>query len=215
MKAMPMREEIEELFKITFQQDVFVVGGGSSLTDFDFELLKDKVTVAINTAFLKLPNASVLYWCDEPWAARHYDSLVRHPCKLRFMAKFGVSDASLSHKGIAGSAYLKRTGIFGLADDRDSVHGNNSGAHVLNLLANMKPKRILLLGFDMGLINRKSHWHDLHETPSVSKLVYEDGFIPCIKSMAAPIAERGIEVINCSIESRLLCFPKRVVYDYL
>jgi hypothetical protein len=215
MRAMSMREEIEKLFKLTFQQDVFIVGGGSSLTNFDFGLLHDKVTVAINSAYLKLPNASVLYWCDEPWAAQNYDNLVRHPCKRRFMARFNVTDAMLAHsKGIVGCTYLRRTGIFGLDDNRDNVHGNNSGAHALNLIANMKPKRILLLGFDMCHINKKSHWHDLQTLP-VHRDIYTNSFIPCIESMAKPLADRNIEVINCSIESRLLCFPKIVVEKYL
>lgn len=210
-----MRPQIEELFSKTFRKDVFIVGGGPSLKDFDYSILNDQVTVAINSSFEKLPNATVLYWCDEPWAAKNYDSLEGHKCKLRFSARYGVSDDTLHNKkGIAGSTFLRRMGTYGIDRNKDNVCGNHSGPHAINLIANMRPNRIFLLGFDLTHIQGHSHWHDYNPT-SIDPEIYADQFIPCLNSMAEPLKAAGIKVINLSMKSALLCFEKDVIENYI
>lgn len=211
-----MRPKIAELFTKTFRQDVYLVGGGASLKDFDFDRLKDKVTVAINSSYMKLPNATVLYWCDSPWAATNYDSLKRHPCKLRFCAQFNVIDRRIddNEESVGEALLLRRTGEFGIDVHKDNVRGNHSGAHCLNLIGNMRPNRVILLGFDLNQTNRKTHWHDFQTVP-VTADIYSDNFLPCINSMAAPLKKLGIKVINCSIESAIMCFEKDTIENYL
>ena len=40
----------------------FIIGGGPSLADMDWNRLAGKRTIAINKALLSYPNADVLYW---------------------------------------------------------------------------------------------------------------------------------------------------------
>jgi len=206
-----VRPKIEELYSAVSGQDVFIVGGGPSLKGFDFARLKNKVTVAINDAMHVLPDATALYWADFPWVARNNDSLKSHPCKLRFM---GLANAKINDTLIQGGAtVLNRVGTRGLDLNPDHVCGSNSGAHALNLVANMSPKRIILLGYDMRRFNDASHWHptDLY----VPQSVYDDRFAPCVDAMAGPIQTLGIEVINCSHISALRNYKKDFVENYL
>lgn len=209
-----MRPAIRELFQKTFQKDVFIVAGGPSLREFDFSRLRNKVTIAINSSYERLPEATALYWADDPWAAENYDSLLAHPCKLRFHARFSVSDDVMNNKlGTGLSTLLRRTGVYGIDPCKDNVRGNNSGAHALNLIANMRPSRIILLGYDMRA-TKHLHWHDYAKVPPYHGM-YKDEFVPCIESMAEPIAKSGIKVINCSMESALMCFEKDTIENYL
>lgn len=211
-----MRPDIKELYQKTFQNDVYIVGGGPSLRGFDFSRLDDKVTVGLNSAYTKLPNATALYWADETWAATNYDSLQRHQCKLRFSARFHLPENMLQRKGTAGCTYLRRSGDIGFDTNPDNVMGTHSGAHAINLVANLRPKRIILLGYDMRETPQHTHWHDFYPVHNpVGKHMYRDGFIPCIVAMKKPLEDLGIEVVNCSMESALLCFEKDTIDNYL
>lgn len=190
---------------------VFIVGGGNSLRGFDYEKLSGRKVIGINQACVYLPNLTAIYWADEDWAARNDDTLNAHACKLRFCGKPHPSDAVLhtEQKLLGGATALKITGQLGLDDDINCVRGNNSGSHVINLCINAGAARIVLLGFDMKL----KHWHDDY-TLSYTDEVY-NGFLDSIESIAR---STHIQIINCSIESRINVFPKvpieRVLNEY-
>mgnify|MGYP000049866842 CR=1 FL=1 len=56
----------------------YIVGGGPSLIDFDWTLLDDKFTIALNNAHLVLPEADIIYCTDPPWIAPNAQTLIAH-----------------------------------------------------------------------------------------------------------------------------------------
>ena len=50
--------------------ECFIVGGGPSLSSFDWSLLNNKITIAINNAYQVLPQASICYFTDNDWFFR-------------------------------------------------------------------------------------------------------------------------------------------------
>lgn len=205
-----MRKNIQEFYSKIEGRTVYVIGGGPTVKKQNLQLLSGKHVICLNNAYSIYPDALALYWADESWVERHLDSVNAHTAKFRFHSKFHISNKYLENEsrlGIGKSILLKRTGDKGIDNNIDNVRGNNSGAHILNLLHNCKVKKIVLLGYDMKLIDSKTHWHDGHGLP-IRPQVYADMFIPSIASMAPILKNAGIQVINASPNSDLKCFEK-------
>ena len=136
-------------------QTVFIIGGGSSLSNFDFTKLNGKSVIAINSAYRYVDNNAILYWMDQTWARQQKNELINHPSILRF-----TSFSTIVPYPQVGKAYpLLKTGEFGYDSDIGQVKGNNSGSQAINFAATFNPKQIVLLGFDGGPINDKTHFH--------------------------------------------------------
>lgn len=205
-----MRLPLVELQSELKDATVFIVGGGSSLRGFDYSRLDGHKVIGINQACVYLPKLTAIYWADEDWAARNYDTLMDHTCKLRFCGKHHPPDVALhtEQKLFGNATALKITGILGFDDNINRVRGNNSGSHVINLCVNAGAKRIVLLGFDMV----PKHWHDDYVL-SYTDEVYE-GFMLSINSMAAALIGK-VDVINCSMNSAITAFPKISIDEIL
>ena len=69
-------------------------------------------------------------------------------------------------------------------------------------------KRIILLGFDMkAAADGRMHWHEDHPVRTPAN-VFTQSMLPAYKTIVGPLEERGIEVINCSLDSALTVFKK-------
>lgn len=199
-------KKLNDLKNLVENNTVFIIGGGNSLRGFDFDRLRGKCVVALNSAYKFVGEDSVLYWMDQHWAKKQKDSLSKHPSTLRFTSYHTQVD-----RGPYDSFPLRHTGDYGYDPDIGSVRGNNSGTQALNLVVNMNPKRVILLGYDMGYNDSKSHFHDLQ--PPSQPDVYVKSFIPSLESLAKEISH--VEVINCSSVTAITCFLIDTVDKYL
>lgn len=215
---MRLRTEIEELKKKVEGQDIFIIGGGPSLIDFDFDKLKGKTIIALNSSFKKITDiATAVFWTDNDWAANNYDDLMSFK-GLRFCSRINaIKYINEGSRGFANSCVLNKLQDFGFTTVIDSVCGNNSGAQILNFTTNLKAYRIFLLGYDMNPSAKgKTHWHEGYEQPaSLYAEAYKNLFIPSINSMAPFIKQLGVDVINCNLDSKLVCFRKDQLEKYL
>lgn len=91
-------------------------------------------------------------------------------------------------------------------------HGSNSGAGAISLAAHTGARRIVLVGYDCQLTGGRSHWHGDHP-----KGLGNAGSLPQWAAQFGSLARRlrGIEVINCSRETALTCFPRAALEDVL
>lgn len=205
----------QKLFDSLQGKDVYIIGGGPSVSAIDMSSLDNKKIIAINNSYKLLEKLTALYWCDANWADKHHRLLDPHPCKLRFSNRLNhaVCDKPLAH----GEILLRKTGDFGYDPNPDHVRGNNGGVQCLNLIINMRPKRIFLLGYDMKLINRQTHWHDGHGGNPVTASIYNNLFIPSMESLAIEIKNYSEipEIINLSMDSAITCFPKDKIENYM
>jgi len=179
----------------------YIIGGGPSLTGFNWSGLAGRRTIAINKAFLSYPDANILYWTDSrfySWYKSEIDLFAGEKYTLRWNPNH-KGDIRLLNKGVR----------FGLETRRDTLaHGNNSGYAAVNLAYHMGAKRIVLLGYDMGNEGGKSHFHDGYPTRQTPDDVYEKQFIPGFKMLADLLRQQGVEVWNACLSSKLNVFPK-------
>jgi len=185
--------------KIWNNETVYLIGGGPSLLGFNWSLLSNKKTIAINKAYNVLPEAAVLYWTDVRfynWFKADIDNFkgLKVTCKL----------ISTEYKDIT---ILRTSSVEGLDMRPEYIcHGNNSGYGAINLAAKMGAKKIYLLGFDMAATQTNTHWHSgysvKHNTSIYPKMMNHFNCLPEL------LKQQGIEIWNANPNSMLTMFNK-------
>lgn len=181
---------------------VAVIAGGPSASEEGAWRLREAEIeiVVVNNAFQLAPWASILYAADEAWWNHTPGAL-----------KFEGTKASCTK--VAGVNWIGRAGKVGYSDKADELHTfGNSGAQAIQIAAKAGAARILLLGFDMA----GGHWHPEHAAPL--RTTHGDDYALWRQEMpalAAALADRGIDVVNCSPGSALDCWPKTTLEDAL
>jgi len=195
--------------------DVFVVGGGYSVTYVDREKLWGTV-IGINDSGLRLPRVDRIVSMDRKWTeARWYDA----------------SDAGIpSLCDRALPTWIRRSAIQNIrerpswltifecdhertdfSDDPARLEGTNSGLVAMNLAYQMRPRRVFLLGFDMSRGPKgEPYWYPPYPwapNGGTSKGKYREWahqFTPAYGCFHAA----GIRVINVSVTSAIDIFQR-------
>lgn len=84
------------------------------------------------------------------------------------------------------------------------TYGANSGYQAIHLAYNLGASKIILLGYDYG---GNSHFFGDHPQPLRSGHDYRR-WHSAIKILADDLKAAGVEVINCSRQSTIKCFPR-------
>lgn len=158
----------------------------------------------VNRAWELAPWADLLYGCDASFWEKY---------KPAFDGLRVTQDAR--PPGLLRVPSLPRPG---LSRDPTYIHqGANSGYQALNLAVHLGCNPILLLGFDMKPgPNGESHWHGDHVAglnnpcPENFKM-WRDFFATTVPDLA----RAGVEVLNCTPDSALDCFPRARLEDVI
>ena len=207
----------------------FLLGGGPSLKDFDYNLIKDELTIGVNKSFIKF-STTINYAMD----ARFYD-MVSYPSK-KDIKKNNLHQQWVAYKGI--KVFPKRSSKFVFDDSVYVVNslpgtalsfdlskgiwlGNNSGFGALMLAICLGCKKVGLLGYDLKVDSKakKTHWHDGYANQDVNSFQRKlDRFRVCFEEFSTTIKQQGIEVVNLverSEDSKLTCFLKEDIKTFL
>jgi hypothetical protein len=182
-------------------ETIYIIGGGPSLKNFNFDQLKGLKTIVINKAVFFHQTADVLYWTDSRFYT-WYKNDIDNFSGLKFSLKPGsqyTKDIKVLRKGVA----------HGLEKDPHTLaHGYNSGYAAINLAYHLGANRIVLLGFDMHNTNKDTHFHDGYPTRPAGDHIYRDKFLPGFKELEKDLRTVGVTVFNASTHSQLNTFPK-------
>ena len=190
-------------------KEIFMVGGGPSLKDFDWKRLDGKDCFAINRSYEVLPNAKYLYFADWDFWGRHQKGLLAHSCNIDTGYAKNLCKKQIVHDRVTE---YKLTGADGLDTKSPGIrHGRNGGYAAINVAYHLGYKRIYLLGYDMGRVGGESHWHNGHpriDPESIYKTMMKhyDNFVQ-------PLKNAKIEVFNLNPNSNLKVFPFMDVYE--
>jgi len=175
------------------------IGGGPSLTQADVDLLRGRCfVIAINDAYKLAPWADVLYACDAKWWNWHAGAPSFTGPKYALEQRDPID--------WPGVTLLKGTGVYGLEGDPSGLRtGHNSGYQALNLAVHLGARRVLLLGFDLGVDDDgRTHWFGDHPDRTPSPY---DAMLNAFETLVSPLAELGVDVLNCSRRTALTTFP--------
>lgn len=192
-----------------YGETAYILGCGPSLNIDDVSLLQGRRVIAINDAYRLAPWAEVLYFCDQKWWDEHKMDVLD-----RFVGRMIVTMSNLIH----GVKTLRCTGDTGLETDPGAVrHGSNSGFQCINLAYHLGATRIVLLGYDMRVNGHKLHWchrRDMQTADGFQRTL-SNVMLPKFQSIVQPLAEAGVEVINCTPRSALTLWPIRDICEVL
>jgi len=179
---------------------VAILGSGPSLTQADVDLLRGRVdgVVAVNDSYRLCPWATVLYAGDRHWWKWHKGA-----------PGFAGRKFSISSTVYPDVQVLKRGPETGLSMSPDTLAlGRNSVYQAMNLAVHFGATSIILLGVDL----QGTHFFGLH--PDGSKPPF-DLCRQRFATLVQPLAQLGIEVVNCSRVTTLRCFARRTLEDVL
>lgn len=180
---------------------IVCLASGPSLTREDVEACRGIVpAVAVNDTYQWAPWADVLYACDARWWELHQGA-------QEFQGlKFALEKKADKWPGVT---VLEHTGDRGLERDPSGVRtGKNSGYQAINVAVHLGAKRILLLGYDMAAQGKRTHFAGHRPAPYHASSPYPF-FADMFGSMTADLKALGVDVVNCSRETALKCFPRR------
>lgn len=188
---------------------VVCVASGPSFSLEQAQLLQDPLqlavqgwhTIVVNTSWQRLPRADVLYAGDSAWWDMHLAQV-----RAGFAGELWTQDRRTAHQ--AGLHHIQHSNEPGLSHVHGRVHsGGNSGYVALGLAYLFGAKRIVLVGYDFQDTGGMAHWHGNHP-PGLNQDRPFAGWIVSMGSLAAGLKEVGVDVVNCSTETALTCFPR-------
>jgi hypothetical protein len=197
-----------------------ILGGGPSLLKQSLDPLwntspKPRI-LTINDSWRLAPDNAIHYFADQEWwdrqIARNYIAVNHLGTHYRFhnmiYEGFWVSTAPAfaAHPQVR---YLRLTGEQGLETDPTGLrHGSNSGYQAIGLAYHLGVKKIVLLGYDMRVDRDRTHWHDESTIPAQGfEMMLKKSFLPHFDTLARPLADAGVTVINATENSALRVWP--------
>ena len=198
-----------------------IVGGGPSLADFNWNLLRGWRVIGINRVYEQF-DPTIIFSMDTRFLRWIMDGQYGEKAREKFIASkaykvwlctyncklpddiFIVRVWRTYSQGFRAFPPTMREGL---------GHGNNSGYGALNLAVCLRANPIYLLGFDMKHVDEKTHWHEGHPVPHKTDTVQK--FMQYFQLAAIKTKEMGMEVINLNPDSALPYFPKRPYEEIL
>ena len=194
-------------WKVNFSvEEVFILGGGVSLLREDLNLIKNKFIIGVNSAFKLGKWVDVCYFGDcrfYTWNKEELDEFSKTNLVITTCDVLGLNEHKYI-KVLRKSQATKENPI-DWRPDYLAWH-SNSGASALALACKLGVKKIILIGFDMKVVDGKHNWHNYHKvTPS--NTVY-NRFKIHFEWIKEEADKKGIEIFNTCLDSALDVFPK-------
>lgn len=138
-------------------QKVFIVGGGTSLTGFNFSRLDNKFTIVVNHTIEHYDNCNCALFSDKvflkktPYDFSKYNGLI-----------FANETTEYTKKDTRPNVYEfeSNRGEVTLNPRKGLFHPTSSGMLAINLALQMRAKKIYLLGFDYYYKRGKIHFYE-------------------------------------------------------
>ncbi|KKL26556.1 hypothetical protein LCGC14_2394100 [marine sediment metagenome] len=197
-----------------FNNECYIVGGGPSLTKFDWKKLDGKFVIAVNRSYEVLPDAQIVYFTDDDYWSRHTKGMLKHTGK-KYRGRL-AKRVVIKHPDVLEIQLQPQPS--GWSDQFGELyHGSNSGFACIQLAAQLGFTTIYLLGYDMkhrGKYNRgaknckgTTHWHNGHRRidPATAYAM----MLRHYQKMVAHAKQRNINIINVNTPkgTDLKCFP--------
>lgn len=193
------------------QDTCAIIATGPSLTKSQVDKVKHLPTIGVNRTFEF--DLDVIVGCNAQFWLHYWNQLKYYRCHKW---------ATLEHDRVKhlDVNLIEARFMNGLSTDRSYIaHHHNSGAQAINIALHYGFKRMLLLGYDMrypGKVDRftytgkrhyfgedeltKKHW-PIYVNADGTMAGFMQGFITIIPE------KYNIEIINCTPNSAMTCFP--------
>lgn len=178
-----------------------ILASGPSLTQEQIAAARASghFTLVVNRTYEAMPDASAMYSGDFLFWKVYIADI-----RKTFKGKLWTQDATAAQRWQINRVRGANRDGLGL----DMIHLNgNSGFQAINLAYLWGYTRIVLLGFDMKFGPKgERHYHVDHPAPMVQSQTFHEWLHKSVQ-LARGLREEGIDVVNCTPDSALKCFP--------
>jgi len=198
--------------------EIYIVGGGTSLLNYNFDHLKGRDIIVINKAFLHVPNAKYFVTMDVGFLNKtgsYYSKFKEFKATKIFILNLANKFIKEEKGKIVDTRwnYIYKLNDFDIIiksynkggmgyNFKDFRNGGNSGYCGLQLAVLLGYKKINLLGIDL-IITENTHFHggygENYKIFEKKLLIYYDQFKKGLKELK----KSGIKVYSCSKISKL------------
>ncbi|MFX0092102.1 MAG: hypothetical protein ACFFBD_10110 [Candidatus Hodarchaeota archaeon] len=198
----------------------FIIGGGPSLTGFDFERLRDKgKIIAVNKAFYDCMFADICYFMDS--SSTTFYGLVKNgrlgPDYKKAWGEFKGLKIHCNRMGrkLEDTYSIRHLEQYGVSRSlkQGMLFTNNSGAGALHLAIMLKANPIFLLGIDGKFTKGKSHYHEGYPSKH-SESLYKS-FVKEFEFIGRAIYKSRYKIYNLNPNSAVRCFPFKKIDEVL
>jgi len=180
---------------------------GPSLTQEVVDLIRPYheagkiVAFGCNDAYKLVDYLDVHYACDPEWWDTHVPDVLN---KLPGQCHVWTQDSSAAEKyKLSFIPGFHKSGLYML--NRSHIHfGANSGFQQLNIAYHYGIRKFLLVGYNMGVVNKQRHFFGDHPGKMRKDSPY-DLFISMYNTIQPEI---NTMIINCTPDSALTCFKR-------
>lgn len=157
--------------------------------------------IAVNDNYLAAPWADALYACDFNFWKWHFEFGA-----VEFFDGLKVTiDEAAKQRWPQLVRLIGDKQAPGLSVNPGWLHcGKNSGYQAVNLAYLLGARRVLLIGFDQKYVGNRQHYFKNRDYQTSS---WYESWQPYWQSVADAQDVLGLEVINCTPDSALMCFP--------
>ena len=179
--------------------EVFIVGGGPSLSGFPLHRLAGSTVFCVNDSVLSIPWAYAVVSADAIWVRNRSNILSRLRC-----LKYLIASEPGSEQGI----WLEKVRAPALSGVQSAIHvGGTSGYAALNVAFLAGAKTIHLLGFDYH--SPGSHWYGHYPWKSAADEGLWKLWAQAFTTTTQQLATANVNVYNYSQESAITAFETR------
>lgn len=198
---------IPKLLSESDDKTLYLIGGGPSLKDFNWELLRGKNVLSINRAFQAVPWAIATFWTDSRFYKWYQKDLKRFEG-----IKIACRYSQLYEKD---TILVRSTGGAGVDEYPYHIRaGNNSGFAALNVAYHLGAKKIYLLGYDMKSERQSTHWHEGYVT-SHNHDIYERAMMKDFIGAQKYYKKLKVKLYNANPDSMMTHIEKCTVKQAL
>lgn len=184
---------------------VSVVAGGWSVGKVDRERIPGLI-IGVNDAAVHLPHCDIAVSMDRLWTEYRWAQILG---RLAWIRRSAIKNRHDRWDGLTIFECDHTSAVF--TEEQDRLNGTNSGLCGLNLAYRMKPRRIVLWGFDMRRAeDGRSYWFDPYPwaPQGATKPGKYQEWAGQFHQAAETCKAAGIEVLNASPQSAIRVFRK-------
>lgn len=185
-------------------ETAFVLGGGPSLTPDDVNRLEGRKVVAVNAAYRMAPWSQYLFFSDHNWFLP----------RAKAVEEFAGTTVTTSRRSVEALPKIKliarsKGRCFPEQGTTELRAGKSSGGMGVSLAYALGASRIVLLGFDMRLVDGRSHWHEEYSSRPARNFepYYRDIFVPAFNGWFEEAKALGVTILNATPGSAIKEFP--------
>lgn len=186
-------------------ETVFCLASGQSLTSEICERVRGRRAIVVNSSAPKAPWADVLYFTDSGWYEPRRDLVANWPGLVISMSRTAKRELPDKVKRVQGEG----DPAFPPSFKRSSSviqQGRSSGHTAVSLAIAMGARRVVLLGYDMRIVDGKEHCHQEYTGPRDLDQ-YRRDFVPAFDGWNEAAKDVGVEILNATKDSALTQFP--------